>query len=246
MGFGQISLAAAFGAGLLSFMSPCVLPLVPAYLCFLGGRTLEELNAECVTREACQRVAASALFFVLGFGAVFVAMGASASAIGGLIANNLRWFSVAAGTGIILLGLHYTGLVRFNILNRDVRLHVARRPAGLLGAFGVGMAFAFGWTPCVGPILATILMVAASKKSMGGGIAMLGAYAAGLGLPFLVAAFAVRPFLAWRERVRKHMRKCELVIGGLLMATGALMLVGGLADVSGFLMQTFPALGRMG
>jgi cytochrome c-type biogenesis protein len=246
MGFGHLSLPAAFGAGLLSFMAPCVLPLVPAYLCFLGGRTLEELNAECVTRDACRRVGASALFFVLGFSAVFIAMGASASYIGGLIADNLRWFAMAAGAGIIVLGLHYTGLFRIGFLNRDIRLHVARRPAGLLGAFAVGMAFAFGWTPCVGPVLATILIVAAQKNSMIGGITLLAAYAAGLGLPFLIAAVAVRPFLAWRERVRKHMRKCELVIGGLLMGTGVLMLVGGLANVSQILLQVFPALGKVG
>ncbi|MDA8229766.1 MAG: cytochrome c biogenesis protein CcdA [Magnetospirillum sp.] len=241
----DVSLGAAFGAGVLSFASPCVLPLVPAYLCFLGGVSLDRLN-ERGTAAFDPNVAASAAAFVVGFAAVFVALGASASAIGTLLAGNMRWLSLAAGGAIIVLGIHYCGLVRLPLLDGDKRVHVAQRPAGLLGAFLVGLAFAFGWTPCVGPVLATILMIAARRDSVADGTLLLAAYAAGLGVPFLAAAVATRPFLAWTRRFRRHLRLVELSIGGLLIATGALVLTGGLADVANWLGGALPALAKAG
>lgn len=241
----DVTLAGALLAGVLSFVSPCVLPLVPAYLCFLGGVSLDRLTDEAEPSHA-GRVFAAALAFVLGFSAVFIAMGASSSALGAIIADNLRWLSMAAGAVIIVLGLHYMGVLRLAVLDVEKRLHPQAKPAGLIGAFVIGLAFAFGWTPCVGPILATILMLAAGGDSVSYGVGLLSAYAAGLGLPFLAAALAVRPFLGFMKRFRRHMRRAELAIGGLLVATGALILTGQLAEIANWLLLAFPAFGRVG
>jgi cytochrome c-type biogenesis protein len=237
----EISYAGAAAAGALSFLSPCVLPLIPAYLCFLGGVGLEE-----VKEGAGRRVIPAALAFVLGFSTVFVAMGATASALNRLITDNLSWLSLAAGTVIIVFGLHYMGVIRIGFLNYDRRVQVDARPTGLLGAFVLGLAFAFGWTPCVGPILATILMIAAGKDSVGEGVALLSAYAAGLGVPFLVAALAANPFMAFLVRFRRHMRIVETAIGGLLVTTGLLIMLGRVNEIGQWLMETVPALGRVG
>lgn len=241
----DVSYAGAFSAGALSFLSPCVLPLIPAYLCFLGGVSLDQLT-ERRERGLDRRVALAALAFVLGFAVVFVAMGASASALNRLIMDNLRWLSVAAGVVIIVFGLHYMGVLRIAFLNFEKRIHLAQRPAGLAGAFALGLAFAFGWTPCVGPILATILMLAAGGDSVGYGTLLLGTYAAGLGLPFLLAALAARPFMAFLARFRRYMRAVELAIGGLLVATGLLILSGNMNTIGNWLLDVTPALQRLG
>ncbi len=241
----DVTIAGALLAGVLSFVSPCVLPLVPAYLCFLGGVSLDRLSGDAGPSQS-GRVFVAALAFVLGFSAVFVAMGASSSALGAIIADNLRWLSVAAGTVIIVLGIHYMGVLRLAVLDVEKRLHPQAKPTGPIGAFVIGLAFAFGWTPCVGPILATILMLAAGGDSMSYGVGLLSAYAAGLGLPFLAAALAVKPFLGVMQRFRRHMRRIELVIGGSMVATGALILTGQLAEVANWLLLAFPALGRVG
>ncbi|HSK38892.1 MAG TPA: cytochrome c biogenesis protein CcdA, partial [Arenibaculum sp.] len=151
-----------------------------------------------------------------------------------------------AGVVVIVLGLHFLGVLRFGLLNREARLHPAARPAGFAGAYLVGLAFAFGWTPCVGPVLATILMVAGSTGETWAGISLLGAYAAGIGLPFLAAALAVRPFLGLMARFRRYAAGIGRVLGILLVGTGALFLTGGMADVAFLLLETFPALGRIG
>lgn len=237
----DVSFAGAFGAGALSFLSPCVLPLIPAYLCFLGGVGLDQL-----TERRQRGVLAAAIAFVLGFATVFIAMGASASALNRLIMDNMRWLSVAAGLVIIVFGLHYMGVLRIAFLNFEKRLHVQQRPAGLMGAFVLGLAFAFGWTPCVGPILATILMLAAGGDSIWYGTALLGTYAAGLGLPFLLAAAAARPFMSFLSRFRRHMRMVELAIGGLLIVTGLLILSGNMNVVGNWLLQNVPAFQSLG
>lgn len=237
----DVSYAGAFGAGALSFLSPCVLPLIPAYLCFLGGVGLDQL-----TERRQRGVMAAALAFVLGFAAVFMAMGASASALNKLVMDNMSWLSVAAGLVIVVFGLHYMGVVRVGFLNFEKRLHVQQKPAGLLGAFVLGLAFAFGWTPCVGPILATILMLAAGGDGVAHGTVLLAAYAAGLGLPFLLAAAAARPFMSFLSRFRRHMRAVEVVIGSLLIVTGVLILSGRMNVVGNWLMQTVPAFQSLG
>lgn len=243
----DVSYLGAAVAGLLSFLSPCVLPLVPPYLCFLGGMTLEELGARQATGEAgTRRVVLAAVFFVLGFATVFVALGATASAIGGLVTRHFELLAQIAGGLIVLLGLHFLGLLRIGVLFREARFHPGRRPAGLAGAYLIGLAFAFGWTPCVGPVLATILFVAGSEESAVYGASLLGAYAAGLGIPFVAAAFAARPFGAFMARFRRYVGAVEKVLGALLVATGVLFITGSMADLSYWLLETFPGLSRIG
>ncbi len=234
-------------AGLLSFFSPCVLPLIPAYLCFLGGASLDELTAEGgVDREVSKRVFISAFSFVAGFTTVFIMMGATATAISQVVIQHIDTLSTIAGVVIIIFGLHYMGLFRIGFLNFEKRFHIENKPSGVVGSYLLGLAFAFGWTPCVGPILATILMVAAGSDSVLYGTSLLSAYAVGIGVPFLIAALAVKPFMSFMARFRKHMHKVEITIGLLLVATGIAILTGSLADVAQWLLETFPALSSVG
>ena len=237
----------AFGAGVLSFASPCVLPLIPAYLCFLGGASLEELTAEGgVDKQVQQKVFRSAVAFVLGFATVFVALGATATTISGLIADNLQILGKIAGVVIVIFGLHYAGLFKIGFLNFEKRFHLENKPAGLVGSYILGLAFAFGWTPCVGPILATILMVAASGDDVTYGVSLLSVYAAGIGLPFLLAAFAVKPFMLFLAKFRRHMRTVEISIGVLLVVTGIAIFTGSLAEAANWILETLPAFGEVG
>lgn len=237
----------AFGAGLLSFASPCVLPLIPAYLCFLGGASLDELTAEGgVDKHVQRRVFISALAFVFGFATVFIMLGATATAVSGLVAENINILSKIAGVIIVVFGLHYMGVFRIGFLNFEKRMHIESKPTSLIGAYVIGLAFAFGWTPCVGPILATILMVAASGEEVLYGTSLLAVYAAGIGLPFMLAAFAVKPFMGFLGRFRKHMRKVELSIGTLLIVTGIAIFTGSLAEVSNWILETFPSIAEIG
>ena len=189
MGGFDVSYAGAFGAGILSFLSPCVLPLVPPYLCFLGGVSFDQLAGdEDSDNKMMRRVLLSAVLFVLGFSTVFVALGATASAIGELVSEYLDLFAQGAGVVIIILGLHFMGVFKIGIFYREARFQAETKPASLIGAYIVGLAFAFGWTPCVGPVLAAILMVAGSESSVTYGASLLAVYSLGLGLPFFVAA----------------------------------------------------------
>ncbi|MBH89485.1 MAG: cytochrome C biogenesis protein [Magnetovibrio sp.] len=243
----QISYYGALSAGLLSFFSPCVLPLIPAYLCFLGGASLNELTAEGgVDKKISNRVFSSAFTFVLGFSTIFILMGASASAISRIVVQHLNILSYVAGVVIITFGMHYMGVFRISFLNFEKRFHIENKPSGLVGSYILGLAFAFGWTPCVGPILATILMVAAGGDTLWYGTSLLSVYAAGIGIPFLVAALAVKPFMAFMARFKKHLHKVELTIGILLAVTGVAILTGSLANVAQWLLDTFPALYSVG
>lgn len=243
----DVGLGAAFVAGLFSFLSPCVLPLIPPYLCFLGGVTFEELQNDAVPHSAAgRRVFIAALAFVLGFATVFVALGVTASIVGQVLVDNLAILTPIAGGIVILLGLHFLGVFRIRILNRDIRFQSARRPAGIAGAYAVGLAFAFGWTPCVGPVLAAILFLAAGDTSQGRGAALLAVYSAGIGLPFLAASLAVRPFLVFLERFRRHLRRIEQAMGALLVATGVLFITGTINDIANLILGIFPGLGRIG
>ncbi|HEY9079283.1 cytochrome c biogenesis CcdA family protein [Magnetovibrio sp.] len=237
----------SFGAGVLSFASPCVLPLIPAYLCFLGGASLEELTAEGgVDKQVQRQVFVSALAFVLGFATVFVILGATATTVSALIADNIDILAKIAGVIIVVFGLHYMGLFKIGFLNFEKRFHLENKPAGLAGSYILGLAFAFGWTPCVGPILATILMVAASGDDVMYGTSLLAVYAAGIGLPFLLAAFAVKPFMIFLGKFRRHMRTVEIAIGTLLVVTGVAIFTGSLSEVSNWLLETFPSFGEVG
>ena len=238
----EITFLGAFIAGFLSFASPCVLPLIPAYISFLGGASLNQLTQEGGIDITTQKsVFYSAIAFVLGFSTVFISLGATATAISALIAQNSFLLSQIAGTIIVIFGLHYMGIFRISFLNFEKRFHLENKPVSLVGSYVLGLAFAFGWTPCVGPILASVLMVAASGDAVGYGVSLLSVYAAGLGIPFLIAAFAVKPFIKFLSRFRKQMQKIELTIGVLLIITGTAIFTGDLAEVSYWLLDTFPA-----
>ena len=241
----DISVYAAFAAGLISFLSPCVLPLVPPYLVYLTGATIEHVQNDEEEQASRRAVMMAALVFVLGFSTVFVALGASASYIGGFIRAWSAQFSILAGIVIIIMGLHFLGLTRIGFLMREGRL-TAPKPVGLWGAYVMGLAFAFGWTPCIGPILAAILSVAASESTVTKGAGLLAIYSAGLGVPFLVAAFMVEQFSSVFARMKKHLATVERVMGVLLVLTGITFLTGGVSWVSIWLLETFPALQNFG
>ena len=245
--------------GLISFLSPCVLPLVPAYLCFIAGTSFEELTREdaqgkpLASEGLTLRVAIGAVGFVLGFTTIFVALGASASAINPLIIQHKELLSRIAGAIIIVFGLHYMGLFRIAFLNRDARFHIAGSGEGersylmqFASPYLLGLAFAFGWTPCIGPILATILTIAAAQESLAAGASLLTVYSLGLGIPFLAAAFAVRGFLSFASKFRRHMQKVEIAAGVLLAVTGLMMLTGNFERIAIFLIETFPVLATLG
>ncbi len=240
----QVTLSAALLAGLLSFLSPCVLPLVPPYLTFIAGSGLEEL-VEGGERRARRDTTIAALLFVSGFSTVFVLLGATASALGQTVRENLPLLSALAGVAIIGMGLHFLGLFKLSLLYREKRLSV-EKPIGLWGAYVMGLAFAFGWTPCIGPILAAILAVASSEATVAHGAFLLAVYSLGLGIPFIVAALAMEPFIRFLRRFKAHFGKVERIVGALLVVTGVLFLTGGIQNVSFWLIETFPGLANLG
>jgi cytochrome c-type biogenesis protein len=226
----DVTIFAALIAGLVSFLSPCVLPLVPPYLVYLAGTSLERFADREPEPRVKRETVLAACLFVLGFSTVFVALGASASAVGVII---------------IIMGLHFLGLTRIALLYREKRVEVAK-PVGLWGAYVMGLAFAFGWTPCIGPILAAILAVAAAEQTVTRGASLLAVYSLGLGIPFIVAAFAIEPFAAFLARFRKHMLRVEQAMGALLVLTGIAFLTGSINNMSVWLLEAFPVLGKIG
>jgi cytochrome c-type biogenesis protein len=239
-----VTFLTAFFGGLLSFLSPCVLPLVPPYLCFITGATLDDLTEKVAVSR--QRTVLAALAFVLGFSTVFVLLGATASAAGQLIREHLPLLTKLAGIFIILMGLHFLGVFRFGFLNREKRYQQETRPSGLIGAYAVGIAFAFGWTPCIGPVLATILAVAAEEDSVGQGAVLLAIYSLGLGVPFLLAAFGVGAFLGFLRRFGKHVVTVERTMGVLLVLAGLAFLTGLHQSFAYWLLETFPVFSTIG
>ena len=242
----DVGYLAALFAGVLSFLSPCVLPLVPPYLCYLAGTTVEEMREEGENTRAARRdVMLAAFAFVAGFSTVFVLLGATASALGQILRDYLWVLSWAAGVAIIIMGLHFLGVFRIAMLYREKRFDVAT-PAGPGGAYLMGLAFAFGWTPCIGPILAAILAVAGSSDTVYRGMSLLAVYSLGLGIPFIVAAFGIERFMPAMAGIRRHFRKIELVMGGLLVVTGIAFLTGGMERMAFWLLETFPKLATLG
>lgn len=241
----DVSVPAAVLAGLISFLSPCVLPLVPPYLVYLTGATIEHVANDESAKASRRAVMTSAAMFVLGFSTVFVALGASASLVGGLIRAWSAELSILAGIVIIVMGLHFLGLTRIGFLMREGRLPIPK-PVGLWGAYVMGLAFAFGWTPCIGPILAAILSVAAAEATVAKGAMLLAFYSAGLGIPFLLAAFAVEQFSELFVRMKKHLARVEHAMGVLMVITGIAFLTGAISNVSIWLLETFPALQQFG
>ena len=243
----QITIFGALFAGLLSFLSPCVLPLVPPYLCFLAGTSLEQLeNGDDDDPALSRRVMISSLLFVLGFTTVFVMLGASASLVGQFILSNAPLLSKIAGGVIILFGLHFLGLFKFAFVNREVRYHHEKKPPGILGAYLVGIAFAFGWTPCIGPVLAVILAVASTQDTLAQGAFLLAIYSLGLGIPFMLASLGVKPFLHFMSRFRKHIGMVEKAMGGMLVVVGVMFINGSFTDLSYWFLETFPGLANIG
>ena len=234
-------------AGLVSFLSPCVLPLVPPYLCYMAGVSLDQLtdrNDETVARRT---VLFSAVAFVLGFTTIFVALGATASAIGSLVRSHFDLLSVLGGIVIIIMGLHFLGVFKIAFLLREARVQLRHNhPAGPAGSYVMGLAFAFGWTPCIGPVLAAILGVAGSEQTVARGAGLLATYSLGLGIPFLVASLFAGPFIHWIRRFRTHLGTVEKVMGVLLIGTGILFITGQISDISYWLLETFPVLGTIG
>jgi cytochrome c-type biogenesis protein len=239
----NVTFAAAATAGILSFVSPCVLPLVPPYLSFIAGTTIEEL-ADAGEARAKRDVMIAAVLFVLGFSTVFVALGATASAFGQLLHQYLDVLSWLAGAAILVMGLHFLGVFRIMLMYREARVQI-QKPVGLWGAYVMGLAFAMGWSPCIGPILGTILAVAGSEATVGRGAMLLAVYSLGLGVPFLLAALAMEPFVRFLKRFRRHFVVVEKVVGGLLVATGIAFLTGGMQAASFWLLETFPALAKL-
>jgi cytochrome c-type biogenesis protein len=241
----DVSIPAALVAGLVSFLSPCVLPLVPPYLIYLTGATIEHVANEETESASRRAVMISALLFVLGFSTVFVLLGASASLIGTLIRVWSEQLAIVAGIVIIVMGLHFLGLTRIGLLMREGRLPIPR-PVGLWGAYVMGLAFAFGWTPCIGPILAAILSIAAAEATVTKGAGLLAVYSAGLGIPFLIAAFMVEQFSSLFSRMKRHLATVERAMGVLMIITGVGFLTGAVTNVSNWLLETFPSLQSFG
>ncbi|HEX8188725.1 MAG TPA: cytochrome c biogenesis protein CcdA [Pyrinomonadaceae bacterium] len=243
----NITIAIAFAAGLLSFLTPCVLPLVPGYISLISGVSVEHLKGEGgASRTAARRaVIVNSLAFNAGVSLIFVLLGATAGWVGNVLFST-PWVRIVGGVVIMLFGLQMMGVLKIGALYRDTRKFSDDKPSGPLGAALLGVAFAAGWTPCIGPILAAILAVAASEATVAKGAGLLAVYSAGLGIPFLLAALAVEPFAAFLVRFRRHLPKVEKAMGGLLVLTGVAFLAGWVTQASFWLLEAFPALARIG
>ena len=240
----EVTLLAAFVAGVLSFISPCVLPLIPGYLSFVSGVTLDEMRgtgaAVAASPSVRRRAVVMSLAFVLGFSLVFIGLGASATAVGTLLMEHLSLLGKIAGVVIILFGLHMMGVLKIGLLYSEKRMQTSAKPAGFFGAMLVGIAFAFGWTPCIGPILAAILAVAATQESVGEGVKLLAVYSAGLGVPFIATSLAINKFLAASARIRKHYHTIEVVSGVLMVIVGVLIFTNKFTVIAQLLTPYFP------
>lgn len=243
----EITYWIAFTAGILSFASPCVLPLIPSYLTYITGLSFSQLEAEHPTAKVRLTVLLHSLCFVFGFSAVFILLGAIAgiasSSIQLYLREGLEWVEKIGGLLIFLFGIHMTGLFHFGVLLGDRRVHLHKKPSGFIGTFVVGVAFAAGWTPCIGPILASILMVAASSGQVGEGVGLLSVYSLGLGIPFLFSGLLFHQFLGAFKRFRKHIRLIEIGTGVMLMAVGIMLMFNLLGQITRVLYQWVPVQG---
>ena len=230
-------------AGLISFLSPCVLPIVPPYLAYMSGTSVGEMSEDGSARR---RATFSALCFVLGLSTVFIFLGFTASAFGAFFLQNQVLFTQIAGAVVIIFGLHFVGLFRIPFLDTEARFDAGDRGGSAFGAYVLGLAFAFGWTPCIGPQLGAILSLAASEASMAKGTFLLGVYAAGLGIPFLFAAMFMSRAMGFMNRIKKHMGLIEKSMGVLLLLVGLAMVTGAFTSFSYWLLEQFPALATLG
>jgi len=232
----QVSFLTAFLAGLLSFLSPCVLPLVPGYISFISGISLDEIRSsqdKQQHRKALKKVALNSLLFIFGFSFIFVLLGASATFIGGFLQSKMAMLSKIAGVVIIIFGLHMTGAFNIKFLEYEKRFHAQKKPLTLLGSFLVGMAFAFGWSPCIGPILAAILFYASTQETVYQGIGLLASYSLGLGIPFFIAGLAVNAFFGIFTWFKRYLRTIEIIAGIFLIILGILIFTNQLQTIAG-------------
>ena len=230
---GQI--AVAFIAGLVSFLSPCVLPLVPGYISIVSGSSLDQLKASEKDASLLRTVLLSSVMFIIGFSVTFILLGASATWIGQVLVSRRELLDKIAGLILIVFGIHVLGIVKINALYQDKRFHNVDKPRGVIGAFVLGLAFAFGWTPCLGPILAGILTIASTKQTVTDGMLLLAVYSAGLGIPFLLTSLALNQFLSFYGRFKKHFHAVEVASGALVIAVGVLMITGSFTRLASWL-----------
>lgn len=240
-----VEIPTAIFAGLLSFISPCVLPLIPGYLSFISGVSVEELSTGA-SRSQQRKLFVNTLFFVAGFSLVFVVLGASATSLGSLLQRYMPIFNKVAGVVVFIFGLHVVGLFKIKFLNYEKRFHAQEKKTGVLGSMAIGIAFAFGWTPCIGPILGTILTLAAQQDSINQGIILLLFYSAGLGVPFILTALLFNYLIGAFGFIKRHFRAVEIVSGGLLMFVGVAIFFDLLQRFSNFLLEAIPALQNVG
>ncbi len=247
MAASEISYLAAAGGGIVSFLSPCVLPLVPAYICLVAGTSLDKLEMDLEEKKSVNwKVVSMALIFVLGFSTVFILLGAGASYINTLLIQHLDILSKIAGAVIMVFGIHMSGLIRIPFLYREARFNTIDKPQNWFGAYVIGLAFGFGWTPCIGPILGTILALAASDNSLTHGVGLLAVYALGLGIPFLLAAFAINPFLKFMRGFRRYFKAMEISTGIVIFGTGLLIFTGQFQILAYWFLELFPGLANLG
>ncbi len=233
----------ALVAGVISFLSPCVLPIVPPYLAYMSGVSLNDMSSVAASRR---RATVAALFFVMGLSTVFLILGFTASVFGAFFLQNQVLFAQISGVVVIVFGLHFLGLFRIPFLDQEARLDAGDKGGSSFGAYILGLAFAFGWTPCIGPQLGAILSLAASEASVSRGTLLLGIYAAGLGIPFLLAAMFITRAMGLMNRMKKHMKLIERVMGVLLVIVGLALLTGAFTTFSFWLLETFPSLATLG
>lgn len=242
----NVGIISAFIFGFLSFISPCVLPIVPGYLSFISGVSFEEIQRSVSFSKVRQRIFFNSIFFVLGFSVIFIILGASASAVGQFLREQLTILSKIAGVIIVIFGIHMTGIFKIPFLNYEKRFHTFSKPMGWLGSFVVGVAFAFGWTPCIGPVLASILAIAAQQETIGEGVILLAFYSAGLGIPFLITGISVTAFYKVFDKFKRHLHKVEIVGGVLLIVIGILIFTNYITVLSAYLAKWFPLLNELG
>jgi cytochrome c-type biogenesis protein len=240
----QINIVTAFVFGLLSFISPCVLPIIPGYISFISGYSLSDMTGD--NAAAKRAIIVNTLVFIAGFTLVFVLMGAAATSIGKVLNENLSLINKIAGAIIIVFGLHMIGIFKIGFLNYEKRFHLQDKKLGILGSFAVGSAFAFGWTPCIGPVLAGILAIASQQDTVMQGIVLLFSYSLGLGIPFFLTALSINKFFNVFNRIKKHFHAIEVFGGVMLVAVGILMMTNYLTIIASYLSRWFPFLSAIG
>ncbi len=235
----------ALVAGIISFISPCVLPLVPPYMCYMAGSSISQLQENIAEdRQLRTKILINSCLFVLGFSTVFITLGAGASSVSQYLRAHIDLLAVVAGIFIVIMGLHFIGLFKIGFLYREARFQ--SKGSGFAGSYVMGLAFAFGWTPCIGPVLGVILGLAATLDTVGQGAMLLAVYSAGLGIPFILAALFVKPFLSWLAKFRKNLGVVEKSMGVLLVITGILFMTGGMQTMAWWMLEMFPALANVG